>query len=565
MSNSLQTAVLGMQAYQEMLNVAGNNLANADTVGYKDDRISFSDMFSRTLTRGTPSSADIGGTDPVQIGLGVRVSTVDKNMSQGSFTSTDKDFDLALDGQGFFVVNDGTADLYTRDGTFDLDSDGFLVDPATGYRVQRIGVTGEDTGFQTPGDSDIVISYKTQLPGEATSMIDFVGNLSGSDYEPSTSRLQSHDFTYNLNDGGLPGGADQFADVTQLQSFTDGDTIDIAGSARDGTAVSSTFTYGAANDGTTLQDLMDTISNAFGGPTECEVSMENGKLTVADAQSGYSLLDVNLSSASHPDAVPTDFDYLEVGGVASQPTNITIYDRQANTHNVTVSFVRQAENEHVWDMVVTQATGSTSVSDRRIAGITFDENGTYQGISGQDGFGHASTDAGFGYLDDGVTIEFPGITTAQDLAANFGKAGFYDGLTQLGGDSTAGAVSQDGCGSGSLQQLVVDSRGVISGTFSNGKSLDIAAIRLAVFDNPQGLERVGNNYFGATPAAGDVVYSSGNQGRAGSVRQSVLEDSTVDIAREFTNLIVAQQGFQVNSRTVRVVNTILQQLASIVM
>ncbi len=565
MSNSLQTAVLGMQAYQEMLNVAGNNLANADTVGYKDDRISFSDMFSRTLTRGTPSSADLGGTDPVQIGLGVRVSTVDKNMSQGSFTSTDKDFDLALDGQGFFVVNDGTNDLYTRDGTFDLDSDGYLVDPATGFRVQRIGVTGEDTGFQTPGDSDIVISYKTQLPGEATSLIDFVGNLSGSDYEPSTSRLQSHDFTYNLNDGGLPGGSDEFADVSQLQSFAAGDTIDITGSMRDGTAVSGTFTYGAANDGTTLQDLMDTISNTFGGPAECEVSMENGKLTVADAQAGYSLLDVGLSSSSHPSAVPADFDYLEVGGVASQPTNITIYDRQSNTHNVTVSFVRQAENEHVWDMVITQATGSTSVSDRRIAGVMFDENGTLQGVSGQDGFGHLSTDAGFGYLDDGVTIEFPGITTAQDLSANFGKAGFYDGLTQLGGDSTAGAVSQDGCGSGSLQQLVVDSRGVISGTFSNGKSLDIAAIRVAVFDNSQGLERVGNNYFSATPAAGDVVYSEGTQGRAGGVRQSVLEDSTVDIAREFTNLIVAQQGFQVNSRTVRVVNTILQQLAGIVM
>jgi flagellar hook protein FlgE len=565
MSNALQTAVLGMQAYQEMLNVAGNNLANADTVGYKDDRISFTDMFSRTLTRGTPSGQDVGGTDPVQIGLGVRVGTVDKNMSQGSFTSTDKDFDLALDGQGFFVANDGTNDLYTRDGTFNLDSDGYLVDPATGYRVQRIGTTGEDTGFQTTGDPDIMISYKTQIPGQATSTIDFVGNLSASDYDPSTSRLQSHEFNYALADGGLPGASAQFSDVTQLQSFADGDTIAITGTARDGTAVSSAFTYGAGNDGTTLQDLMNTISDAFGGPAECDVSLESGKLTVADTQSGYSLLDVNLSSASHPEAVPADFDYLEVGGVSSQPTNITIYDRQSNTHNLTVTFVRQAENAQVWDMVVTQATGATSASDRRIAGITFDENGTFQGISGEDGFGHKATDAGFGYLDDGITVEFPGITTAQDLSVNLGKAGFYDGLTQLGGDSTAGAVSQDGCGAGSLQQLVVDSRGVISGTFSNGKSLDIAAIRVAVFDNPEGLERVGNNYYGATPAAGDVVYSSGTQGRAGNVRQSVLEDSTVDIAKEFTNLIVAQQGFQVNSRTVRVVNTILQQLASIIM
>ena len=564
MSGSLQTGVLGMEAYQEMLNVTGNNLANANTVGFKDDRITFSDMFSRTLSRGTGAGTSIGGTNPVQIGGGVRVAGVDKNMTQGSFTSTENDFDLAIDGQGFFVANDGTGLVYTRDGTFDVDAAGFLVDPATGYRVQRTGTTGDDTGFQTAGVNDISISYKTLLPGHLTSEVEFAGNLSAADITPTTSRLQAHDMTYSLTGGGLATASDEFADVDQLKGFANGDTIAITGSAHDGTAVSATFTYGAANDGTTVQDLMDSISTAFGGTSVCQVTLDDGKLTVADAQSGYSLLDLGLSSAAQTAAMPTDFDYLSVGGAASQPTNITIYDRQSNTHNVTATLVKQSPSDQVWDLVINQVTGSTDVSDRRIAGITFDENGTYQGVSGADGFGHTATDAGFAYLDGSITLDFPGITTPQQITANFGRPGFYDGLTQLGGDSTAGAVGQDGYSSGSLQRLVVDSDGVIRGTFSNGQTLDIAAVELAVFDNPQGLERTGNNYFRSTPAAGDVVYSGGTEGRAGAVRQNVLEDSTVDIAREFTNLIVAQQGFQVNSRTVRVTNSILQQLASII-
>ena len=121
MGSSLQTAVLGMRAYQEMLNVTGNNIANADTVAFKEDRITFSEMFARTVSKATRSTALVGGTNPIQIGMGTRVSSVDANMAQGNFTATEKDFDLAIDGEGFFVVDDGARSLYTRDGTFDVD------------------------------------------------------------------------------------------------------------------------------------------------------------------------------------------------------------------------------------------------------------------------------------------------------------------------------------------------------------------------------------------------------------------------------------------------------------
>jgi len=564
MASSLQTAVLGMRAYQEMLNVTGNNIANADTVAFKEDRITFSDMFSRTLSRGMRASEEVGGTNPIQIGLGVRVSAVSKNMSQGSFTSTEKDFDLAMDGEGFFVVFDGVNDAFTRDGTFDVDAQGYLVDPATGYRAQRIGTTGEDAGFQLTGNSNILIPYKTELPGSRTMVVSFKGNLSASDYDPTTSKLQGTGLAYTLTGGGLANATSEFADIGQLSSFADGDTIGITGRLRDGTAVSSTFTYGAANDGTTLQDLLDIITTAFGGSTEVTASIEEGKITLADAQSGYSLLDIGLSSTAHPTSVAAEFDYLEVGGAAAQTTNINIFDRQARNHSLTATFVRQGQDQNVWDLVINGCGDATSIPDRRIVGIAFDENGTYQGVSETDGFGNTSSDPGFSEWDGDVSLEFPGITSIQDITAYLGRVGYYDGLTQVGGQSSAGAITQDGYGTGSLQSVSIDASGVISGTFSNGETLEIAALRIAVFDNSQGLERVGANYYRHTPAAGSTVYSLGLQGRAGRVRQYVLEDSNVDIASEFTRLITAQQGFQVNSRTVRVTNSMLQQLASII-
>ncbi len=564
MASSLQTAVLGMRAYQELLNVTGNNIANADTVAYKEDRMTFSDMFSRTLSRGVSASEDSGGTNPIQIGLGVRVSSVDKDMSQGSFTSTEKDFDVAVDGTGYFVVNDGVRDLFTRDGSFDVDADSYLVDPSTGYRVQRIGDVGEEEGFQISGDTGITIPYKTELPGHRTQGIDFKGNLSASEYDPTVTKLSGVGVTYTLAAGGLADATTEFTDVSHLQGFTDGDTVSIAGTATDGTAVSGTFTYGASNDGTTLQDLLTAIENAFGGPGACTASMEDGRIQLEEGTEGYSLMDLQLSSSAHPDAMPADFDYLAVGGAVSQTTNIGIYDSQARSHTITATFVKHDQYENVWDLVVNSCSDTLEIPDRRISGITFDENGVYQGINEADYFGHTSGDPGFENLDGNISLRFAGLDMIHDVDPNFGRVGFYDGLTQHGGDSSAGAINQDGYGTGALQGISIDGHGTIQGMFSNGVNLDIAQIEMAVFDNEQGLERVGANYYQHTPAAGSIVYSSGMQGRAGRVRQNVLEDSNVDVAQEFTRIITAQTGFQMNSRIVSVVNNMLQQMANVI-
>ncbi|HZZ78220.1 MAG TPA: flagellar hook-basal body complex protein, partial [Gemmataceae bacterium] len=144
MSNSLFTGVTGLRINQEMLDVVGNNLANSNTTGFESQRVEFSDLVYQTISQATAgSSSSVGGTNPVQIGLGAKVSTISTDLSQGSLESTGRDLDFALEGNGYFVASDGTQDFYTRAGSFGVDSDNYLVDPSTGYRIQRFGTIGE--------------------------------------------------------------------------------------------------------------------------------------------------------------------------------------------------------------------------------------------------------------------------------------------------------------------------------------------------------------------------------------------------------------------------------------
>jgi flagellar hook protein FlgE len=132
MSNALLAGVSGLQAYQEMLDVAGNNLANINSTAFKSSRVSFSDLLTETLREASQPSATAGGTNPMQIGSGVQVASVDRDMTQGSLVNTGQPLDMAIDGAGYFVLSTGANDVYTRAGSFSVDASYNLVDPSTG-------------------------------------------------------------------------------------------------------------------------------------------------------------------------------------------------------------------------------------------------------------------------------------------------------------------------------------------------------------------------------------------------------------------------------------------------
>ena len=154
MLRSLFAGISGLRVNQTMLDVTGNNIANANTIGYKGATTVFQDTLSQMMIGGTASNAERGGTNPIQVGLGVQMATTATNFGQGSAQMTGRSTDLMLQGDGFFVVQKGNEQMYTRSGAFTFDETGTLV-TNTGSRVQGYGINADGTPNIAGGLIDI--------------------------------------------------------------------------------------------------------------------------------------------------------------------------------------------------------------------------------------------------------------------------------------------------------------------------------------------------------------------------------------------------------------------------
>ncbi|MBX9678466.1 MAG: flagellar hook protein FlgE [Gemmataceae bacterium] len=553
MSNSLFTGVTGLRANQTMLDVVGNNLANSNTVGFKAQRVRFSDLVYQTINQAADTSnQQLGGTNPIQIGLGARVAAIDPNMQQGSIETTGRDLDLALQGAGYFVARNGLEDVFTRAGSFGVDSGNYLVDPANGFRVQRYGTVGEGNGadpvFQTPGFSDIRIPIGAGIPGRTTTKITLQGNLSTSAVGPREQLLTS---AQPLRVGGVPATA-----ATLLNALDDnpidyvaGDSLKLTGVNAGNIAVNATVPVGPA---TTLGDLVNAINTNFAGSTASIDAA--GNLLVAANQTGPTKLNLFIAETLGNTGATTWGNYtlttttLGKDGDTTK-TGIQIYDVQGTPRNMEVTFQKMANN--IWRVLGTVSPTEGTVVDGLVEGITFNEDGSFRQVSG--------TGVGDGFL----SVQFNGISTPQILQFNLGTPNGFDGITQVGGASSAVATGQDGFAAGFLSSLSIGQDGVINGVFTNGRTLPIAQLAIANFANPAALTRVGDNYLSLSSESGPALVGSGLSGGRGAVAQKALESSNVDVALEFTRLIIAQRGFQVNARIITASDQVLQELANI--
>ena len=690
MSSALSAGVSGLKAFQQMLDVAGNNIANVNTTAYKTSTIHFSELLSETIKKASQPTATTGGTNPVQVGSGVGVSGIVANTTQGDIESTGNALDMALEGQGYFVLNDGSQNVFTRAGSFSVDENCYLVDSSTGYRVQRIGNYGEAEGFQVSGDSDLRIPYDVAMAASATKTVTVSGNLSA---DGATTKDQTNVLT-SSNAFTIDNGTSATTGTTlgQLDQWTDGTlthaTFGISGFTHDGTAIvdktkltasdaftvssaaatgttklssldqyaagsgtpltSATITVSGYNHGgtaltdssalsvtssTTVQDLIDhintvldaggtagangvaslvngkiVVTDAAGGYSQSAVQLTfansgsatldmpssfvatgplavtsattvqdlldhintvlgdsgtatlvNGKITVTDSKSGYSLSDIDVAFANSGTAslkTSPYFDITTVGGDEVKNVSISVYDRLGSEHVLSAAFVR-TNTADTWDMVLTSITGdisSISADGRRISGIDFNKSdGSLAGLD--TGIGDTSA----------FTVSFAADPdNPQTIGISMGTVGQLDGLTQFAGGSTAVASGQDGYTAGRLSSVSADNEGLLIGAFSNGVKKTIGAVEVALFQNPAGLEATGNNYFVTSANSGEAVYTQAMSGGAGTLQGSSLEKSNADTATEFVNLITAQNGFQANTRTIKVASEILQELATLI-
>ena len=546
MSDALLAGVSGLKAHQTMIDVAGNNLANLNTSAYKSSRVTFADLLSTTVKEASQPTATVGGTNPQQIGSGVKVSSIDRNMEQGSLVNTGEPLDMAIEGNGYFVLNDGVQDIFTRVGAFAVDSSYNLVDPSTGYRVQRIGSEGVAEGFQDPANNAIRIPYDMALPARATTSVNYSGNLTANaSTNPTTNRLYSGmEYTTSGSSASL---TTKLVDLDQADSFVG--SLVISGTDRDGTAVGPVnLVVGAA---TTVGDLVEAINGAYDGAT---AGLSNGQLVLTDDAAGYSQTDLQMTVAAGATgsfALPRYFG-LTPGGNATKDTNLEIFDSQGVSHILSGSFVK-TDTANVWDFAISSVTGDVSLVDRRIRGITFTSNGSYGGL-----------DPTIGDTENfGVAFPCDNFST-QTIDMHFGSIGEFDGLTQFGGASTVASSGQDGYSAGVLSSLAVTREGVLVGVFTNGVRKDVAAIRLATFQNPSALESIGNNYFAASENSGEPVPSKALAGGAGAIHGGSIEGSNVEVAMEFVNLIQAQNGYQANARTITITNEMLRELTNLI-
>ncbi len=177
METALYTGVTGLLAHQRRLNVIANNIANVNTTGYRGSRALFQDLFYQTLQSGHAPTASSAGRNAMQVGLGVRVGAIDIDLSQASLLTTGVNSDLAIQGSGFFVLSDGTGVLFSRDGSFQLNSNNELIDPATGLYVQGFMADADGNVDSTSGVTNIAIPIGGDKIVNATTSALMEGNL----------------------------------------------------------------------------------------------------------------------------------------------------------------------------------------------------------------------------------------------------------------------------------------------------------------------------------------------------------------------------------------------------
>lgn len=533
----LWTSLSGIRAHQQMLNVVGENLANANTSGFKASDVVFSDMMNMTIRPAVGPSGNLGGTNPIQVGTGVSVGAVTRDFSQGALHDTGNGMDLAMNGNGFLVLNDGSRSVYSRSLTASLDAAGNLVDSVTGYRL--VGLDGN--GVQVP--------YNVQMPAQMSSVVRLTGNLGTGTAVPVRETLATQTaFTAAGAAATASTGLNALSATTT--GYADGDVITLSGSKADGTALTpTTFTYGATNDGTTMGDLLTKINATLAGQATATLDAA-GKIVLTAANAGPTALSLSVTNTSGTgvtDWAGHSFEVQTAGVAAGEtPVTVTVFDSRGQTHSLTLAFQRVDDSQ--WQINATLGDSQGTLSQSVISGIRFNADGSLASVGG---------------AAPQLTINYGGTAATQTVTLSMGTLGKCDGLALFAGASTV-TGSQDGYAAGVLNGFSFKADGSIQGQFTNGQRSTIGQLQVATFDNAQGLESVGANQWVATENSGDPITGAALSGRAGAVASASQESSNVDTAEELSKLIVAQYGFQVSSRAMSVTSRVMEQLTQTV-
>lgn len=569
MLRSLYSAVSGMKAHQSQLDVIGNNIANVNTFGFKSSRVRFSDVFYQTLQNATGGSATMGGTNASQIGYGTQLAGIDLDMSRSAFQSTNRGLDVAIAGEGFFQVQDSDGNIfYTRAGALQIDPNSGNLTDANGYTV--LGVSGDPLG-KAPGSNKIHLDIPSQQAAKAVK----TETINGIRYT-LTSEKATTDANVSVNfvvDDTLPDGADAVVKDTEMNTG------------------SLTVRVNAKSVFSSLSDLMDKVNTAItqanGGkeyPTGklSLTAVPDGGLFPAGGLTGAEILGYNFDVV--PGELTLSADDAATNGVFGSLLPKTVSSVPKFTAEGDVTFEAHyvkavGDKKAAWEITATVGTGA---NERKFVGYIDESSTAANSVLLKESPVKPGEEAG-----QYIEMKHEGFTKLSDvwqgLPANAGKDinTETDPSMSSQGTSTVTA-SKDSKELGLGQKGFVLAGGTAGGTLSSSQvgvsilangivevnhpdkgKIQVGRIDLATFENPYGLEEVGNSYFQQTANSGNAKLCQAGTNGSGALKSSALEMSNVDISSEFSDMIVTQRGFQANSRIITVSDTILEELVNL--
>jgi flagellar hook protein FlgE len=498
-----------LDASSTALSVIANNLANLNTVGFKTQRTLFQDLFYQQI--GTSGSGN-----PIQEGVGTSVSGIGSDLTQGSIQSSGVPTDVAIQGNGYFIVNKGGLLAYTRAGNFTIGSTGELL-TQDGASVQGYpAVNGVVNANATLGP--LTISTGSTNPPKATANVQLSLNLNSGAALPVAAASQQTGTGIAPATVLTTGGVLALSDGTNNLSYT-----------------------------TVANDTLSNVVAAINANANFSASIAGNSLIVTAKNGSPVTFTTNSLSDAATGAQTETFAASGTpvsGGTFS--TSVAVFDSLGGSHVLTYNFTKTAAN--TWNYAITipatDVGGTGAPVTINSGALTF--NGAGQLTSPTGNVGGIT----IGGLADGANP----LTLSWNLLNPAGGGA----LTQVAGPSATSATQQDGFSSGTLVSYIIQSDGTIQGTFSNGQTSALGQIALASFTNEQGLIRNGQNDFLAGLSSGQANVGGPGTGGRGTLSGGALEQSNVDIATQFAQLIVAERSYQANAKSVTTFDEVTQ-------
>lgn len=591
MMRSLYSGVSGLKTHQVKMDVIGNNIANVNTVAYKSQSITFSElMYQTTQAASGPNEATgTAGRNAKQIGLGSTSGAISTAITQqGSTQTTGNAFDLRITGNAFFVVSNGSGNYFTRDGSFYVDAVGNLAMSSTGYNVmgwlpQTDPQTGQVSIVQDSVKKLQILSAEnmTSEP-QATTKATITGILDKNDSNVVGTNGKAVNMSFYDNLGysytakySIHGTDEEGIYVMELNDVIDSNNDSILDKF-DATIFTGTDSNGA--EANAVKNAQYTVADAYTvnglqvsyNGTDYTVTIDgNGNVDMSDdakktaattyaAAFGYDdpaeffNLTIDLGNQTTPNQYEKIGKYLGAGSYTYNNT-----DADGNNVNETRYIMSSASDRKVAGNVL-NVDGYKTEAGTAIK-ISYDQGtGKFTGINGST----ATTAFNLSLKPQVATSANPFEDIEIDMSAslNFNNEETSTISAKSGDDKGFGT----GCALGKMTGVSIQNNGMIYGAYDNGQTKLLGQIAVASFSNASGLEKEGDNLYKATMNSGEFdgigidVTSEG-----GYLSTGVLEMSNVDLSSEFTEMITTQRGFQANSRIITVSDTLLEELVNL--